>query len=1103
MQIPKRHWLSLLAVTFCLVLATGCSKASKIQRVLKAAENDYQARNYEKAEQEYLSVFRLSPNNPTGIRQLGLIYFEEGRPRGAFQLLKKSNELDKEDHLVQLKLAELYAADGRASNAIPLLASVLKADPGNEHALLLMSQFAPANALGGLREQLETQIREGGPGLAGCHVALGSIDLRMEKVSEAEAEFQKAITLDPKLPSPYVGMMDVCSLNGDTNRFQQALQKASELSPPNSSIRLRYADFQAHTGHEKQAKEILLDVTRQAPDYIPAWLVLMKLSYAMHEYEDCKNAIDKILAVDSIPPNREALIQLGVLALAQNDPAKAVSAFQRLEAAEKQYFGKTTPEVKYYLAEAHSRNHEKQKQLADLNEALALDHDYAPAALMLADLDDKAEKYADAITLLKRLIDKYPQDLMDSSKSLAARQELPAVYSAQLKLADVYMDQKRPETALNVYKEMMTNRIMGSFTNSPEIPLRVGQVFERTRFLALAHDWYEKSLKLSPGYLPALQKITALDISRTNFTQAQERLAKVLEANPKSPDLFVLQGHIYSAQGQTNQAESAYAKAIELNPDLADAYLSLAQLYLDTHQQERALERLAPLVAKTNFSAMLQVGVIEQTSGQYEQARDSYEKILAYTNALPALNNLAYIYSEYLGNVDKALQFAERAREISPADPATADTLGWIYFKKRQYSRALTLIQESAEKQPEDPEVQMHLGMAYYMMEEEKPALASLQRAVESKVEFPDKDLAVRHLEVLKIDPSKATAETAQKLETLMQQYPDDPVLLSRLASVQEQQGEMQKAVDSLQKLISINHENWPAMMRLARIQADHFKDLRKALELAKSAHELAPNDGAASALLGELVYRTGDYQWSKSLLEDAAVQLPDDPSVAYDLALVEYAVGHVAAADTAMEKAVQAGHALPGIEKARQFLAMRKAVQDANAAQASSALVQQILAREPNDVPALMVSALISKSRGASKEAEKDWQKVLSIYPLFAPAMRELAMMYGQSQSAEDQDKAYDLGQKAMASLPDDVELARTMGVLAYNHHDWHRSLFLLRESAEKYTNDSLVLYYMGMDYEKLKKWTECTNALQQALALGLADNLAGQARTVLGEMK
>ena len=82
---------------------------------------------------------------------------------------------------------------------------------------------------------------------------------------------------------------------------------------------------------------------------------------------------------------------------------------------------------------------------------------------------------------------------------------------------------------------------------------------------------------------------------------------------------------------------------------------------------------------------------------------------------------------------------AEKARQVSPTDPATADTLGWILYKKGDYARARALLEESAGKMSEQPEVQLHVGMVRYMMGDERAARTALQEAAASKDEFPDK----------------------------------------------------------------------------------------------------------------------------------------------------------------------------------------------------------------------------------------------------------------------------------------------------------------------------------------------------------------------------
>ena len=149
------------------------------------------------------------------------------------------------------------------------------------------------------------------------------------------------------------------------------------------------------------------------------------------------------------------------------------------------------------------------------------------------------------------------------------------------------------------------------------------------------------------------------------------------------------------------------------------------------------------------------------------------------------------------------------------------------------------------------------------------------------------------------------------------------------------------------------------------------------------------------------------------------------------------------------------------------------------------------------------MLSALLAERRGALDAARLSCEKALSTYPLFAPATRQLAILYSHSQNKNDLDKAYDLAQKARTALPDDLELARTLGLLAYSHADYEKSALLLRETTGKSGNDPEAFFYLGMDCYQLKQPKPCKLALQRALDLSLPDNLAAQARRILKELK
>ncbi len=142
--------------------------------------------------------------------------------------------------------------------------------------------------------------------------------------------------------------------------------------------------------------------------------------------------------------------------------------------------------------------------------------------------------------------------------------------------------------------------------------------------------------------------------------------------------LWLLQAQIFRAQKRDPQAEEALNKAIALDPTLVPAYVTLASIYLDGHKEQQALDKLNTVVARTNdISALMSLGVIHQQLKQYQAACDAYDKLLSVNPRFsPALNNLAYVYSENFNQLDKAYLYAQKAHDLRPYDPYCDDTLG-------------------------------------------------------------------------------------------------------------------------------------------------------------------------------------------------------------------------------------------------------------------------------------------------------------------------------------------------------------------------------------------------------------------------------------------
>jgi tetratricopeptide (TPR) repeat protein len=145
------------------------------------------------------------------------------------------------------------------------------------------------------------------------------------------------------------------------------------------------------------------------------------------------------------------------------------------------------------------------------------------------------------------------------------------------------------------------------------------------------------------------------------------------------------------------------------------------------------------------------VGMIYENEKKYGEAKDYYIKALKLNpNFAPAANNLAYIYAEKGGNIDEALNLAQKAKEQVPDDPRISDTLGWIYYKKNVPSRAIVYLKEANEKIPNQPVIKFHLGMSYYKNENFDLAKKELNQALKIDPNFEGAEEARATLKLIK-----------------------------------------------------------------------------------------------------------------------------------------------------------------------------------------------------------------------------------------------------------------------------------------------------------------------------------------------------------------
>jgi tetratricopeptide (TPR) repeat protein len=861
-----------LALPLVAIASFGCAKQQDALEQRLSRANDYlAAQQYDQAEKEYREVLRLAPEDPTALRQLGGIYVEQGQMLQAYPLLKKVSELQPDDAKIQVKLGVTLFALGSNVEARDAALQVLEKQPENEEALLLFVDASRTPYDIADARKLIQSLRDKDQDRARYHLALGALDLRQNDPARAESEFKTALNLDPKSIEANAALGSFYWSRNEVEEAGKALKIAADLASERSPKRLRYVDFLIQTGAGVEAKSLLEEMNRKAPDYLPPRVALMKMACAEHyQDEDCFTRVQNVLSQD--PINLDALFIDGMLSLSKGDARKAIREFEYLSNTYAQ-----NPQVRYQLAVAYllyakSAGAVESRRAVEsaesrLDEAVKLNPRFEQAILLLSELKIRKGVPASAVDLLPPLI-----------------KERPQIAQAHYLLATAYLVQQKTDDALAVYRQMTE-----LFPTDPQPPYLVGIILLAQGKLSDARKALERSIEIRPDYLPPIEKLIELDLADKQYASALTRVDKQIENNPVA-QAWALRGKIYFAQRDFTHAEPDLLKAIELEPKLEAAYRLLAQLYVASNRQDEAIAKLSAFVENNKTvqaaPAMMQLAEIQHQRKDFAAARDVYENLLSLApNFGLAVNNLAVLYSEHLGQLDKAYDLATKASQANPNDPNITDTLGWILYKKGDYANALRPLQESAGKLPDQPEVQFHVGMAHYMLGEEEPARLALQKAVDAPSDFPGKDEARQRLALLAVRVGAASGGVRTELENYLRQWPNDPAAMVRLAQVQERDGAVDQAVKTYEKVIADNPLYAPATRQLALLYGGRLStDSAKAYELVTKARQAYPDDPDIAKTLGILNYRREYYPQSVELLKEAAAKRKDDPELLYYL---------------------------------------------------------------------------------------------------------------------------------------------------------------------------------------------------------------------------
>lgn len=482
------------------------------------------------------------------------------------------------------------------------------------------------------------------------------------------AEYEKALDL---LSTAYVKLPKNAGINyaladayqqiGDLPNATYYGKQAVELEPDNKWFRLKLVEIYRQAGRNQATLEELEETLNYHPRASDVLAELAETYASYGEFLKSNKAYNRLLQLtgESINIRLQKLKNFNRLGIRDS----AITELQKIRELDPDNLATMQTLSNYYL---EMNNSGEAKSM--LNKALQRNPRDPKTLIMLADIYANESKWDSVGTMLTSVV---TDPIINPEAKLTVAQYL------------VSQNKQHPE---NKALQQATSELIEKFT---------AQEPQFARAHALAADYF----------------------SQTNQNeQALKAITRTTELMPSNDEAWRQRLQLLLGQGRYEEAIAIGPEAEKNVPQDPFILYFWGSAYLAEQQHEPAVEKLEaasglPARRQLKSAILTSLGDAHSRLDNWNRAFDAYEQALSLNpdNDL-VLNNYAYFLSLQQKELDKAEEMAQRANRISPGNASYLDTIGWIYYQKGEYDKALKYIRESIDTGEASAEVMEHYG---------------------------------------------------------------------------------------------------------------------------------------------------------------------------------------------------------------------------------------------------------------------------------------------------------------------------------------------------------------------------------------------------------
>ena len=744
---------------------------------------------------------------------------------------------------------------------------------------------------------------------------------------------------------------------------------------------------------------------------------------------------------------------------------------------------------------------EQKKRFLDLGNASYERGDYKEASIFYRKALQYDKRYADAYYAIGRNALKLGRGASAVASFRRAYELDPDNMDAFLKLCDLYF------VALQAPNPISPDKTLDSLI----------QIAEQAE---LSHpDAFEViSVK---GRIQAFQK---------NLDEASRLLVAALQMKPMDTAVFSTLLNVLVAQGKLDEAETRAVEFLKEDKQATPVYTFLYHLYVATRRMDKAEATLLSQAENNPGSLVpwLQYAAYLRWVGKTTEAREVLKRLTDDPETYPEALKVVGGYYLSVGDRDEAVALFRRGMKEDPDNDRDYRVgLVVVDILENRTSEAAKQIEVLLERNPNDAEVlgvRGRLRMASGSLGERNAALDDLKEAVSKS---PQNHLLHYHYGVALASVGDFLGAEAQFRES-MRLNPSYARAQYGLVDVLNQQRDFAEA-----KLISSEYlkafPQDPAMrLGLAEslIGLGDDAEARKAIEMVLKSDQLKAE---ARLLLASLESNQRNYAAAEKQYRSLLKELPGR------LDVLEKTVG----AMLAQKKYSAATDLIDAQQRERpsdRRLAVLKARVwvEAGKKDQARALLEQVVAAEPDNAEALYRLSLIQSSSGdvqAAKasllkaingipqlarvyysygtllagegdydNARKHLQRALQLNQDLAPALNNLAFVLAESDA--DLDQAITYAQRAIARNPDNPDYLDTLAYVYIKRQLSSNAVDLLKKIVEQHPNKGEYHYHLGLAYFQQGEAGQAKTQLEAAQTLSLSPGQSDRVRQLLAEI-